>query len=52
MAVDYFTELQQRLHIRAEERGSKQDIIVIEQIEVTFINKPSFDSEFLKILLR
>lgn len=52
LAVDYFTELQQRLHVRAEERGSKQDIIVIEQTEATFINKPSFDPEFLQILLR
>jgi len=52
LAIDYFTELQQRLHIRAVERDAKQDIIVVEQIEITFINKPSFDMEFLKILMR
>lgn len=39
-AIEYFTELKRGLHKRAEKRGARQDIIVIEQIEVTFIAEP------------
>lgn len=51
-ALNYFDELKERLHVRAEELGAKQDIIVIEQSEVTFAIKPPFTEEFLQLLLR
>lgn len=51
-ALNYFDELKERLEIRAKELGAKQDIIVIDQSEVTFATKPSFNKNFLKHLLR
>jgi hypothetical protein len=51
-ALNYFDELKERLHIRAEKLGVKQDIIVIEQHEITFSTKPSFNKKFLGHLLR
>lgn len=51
-ALNYFDELKERLHIRAEKLGTKQDIILIEQSEVTFAIKPTFNKKFLKLLLR
>ena len=38
--VDYFRDLKRGLHRRAAERGRSQDIIVIEQLGVTFVNEP------------
>lgn len=49
--IDYFTELMENLHVRAIDRGAKQEIIVFEQSEVTFISEPSFSKEFLEHLL-
>lgn len=51
-ALNYFDELKERLEIRAKELGAKQDIIVIDQSEVTFATKPSFNKNFLEHLLR
>jgi hypothetical protein len=51
-ALNYFDELKERLHIRAEKLGAKQDIILIEQSEVTFAIKPPYNKKFLKLLLR
>jgi len=51
-AIEYFVELQERLHDRAKEIGSEQQVIVIEQTEVTLIGKPSFSRDFLENLLR
>lgn len=51
-ALNYFDELKERLEIRAEKLGAKQDIIVIDQSEVTFSTKPSFNRNFLRQLLR
>lgn len=51
-ALNYFDELKERLEIRAKELGAKQDIIVIDQSEVAFARKPSFNKNFLKHLLR
>ncbi|MDE1871204.1 MAG: hypothetical protein KGI06_03110 [Candidatus Micrarchaeota archaeon] len=51
-ALNYFDELKERLHIRAEKLGAIQDIILIEQSEVTFAIKPTFNKKFLELLLR
>jgi len=51
-ALNYFDELKEKLEIRAVELGAKQDIIVIDQSEVTFATKPSFNKNFLRHLLR
>lgn len=39
-AIAYFRDLKRGLHRRAKARGMGQDIIVIEQTEVTFISEP------------
>lgn len=51
-ALNYFDELNGRLRTRAEELGAEQEIIVIEQNEITFATEPSFNKTFLKQLLR
>jgi len=51
-ALNYFDELKERLEIRTVELGAKQDIIVIDQSEVNFSTKPSFNKDFLEHLLR
>ncbi len=51
-ALNYFDELKERLEIRSKELGVKQDIIVIDQSEVTFSTEPSFNKNFLRHLLR
>jgi len=51
-ALNYFVELKERLEIRSEELGAKQDIVAIEQNEVTFAARPSFNEQFLKLILR
>lgn len=51
-AIEYFTELQLHLYERSREIGAKQEIIVVEQTEVTLIDKPTYSVDFLKVLLR
>jgi hypothetical protein len=51
-ALNYFVELKERLEIRSEQLGAKQDIIAIEQSEVTFAARPSFNKQFLELILR
>ena len=46
--LEFFTELHEMLHHVAEQRGAKQDIIITEQTEVTFICPSPFQLNLLR----